>query len=64
MERRSRPNKGTGQERMIRNECEKREPSRQQDRGGVWQLVEGVPSIPMTVTVEGWLGPLKEGKTE
>ena len=35
MERRYRPNKGTGHKGMMRNECEKREPSRWQDRGGV-----------------------------
>ena len=53
----SRSRRGAGQEGMIRKECEKGNPSRLQVRGGVALGVEEFPSIPITVTGEGQVGP-------
>ena len=51
--RMSLPSRGTGQEGMMRKECEKGNPSRLHIRGGVAFRVEEVPSTPITATGEG-----------
>ena len=53
----SHPKRGTGHEGMIRKEWGKGCPSRTQAKGRVWLVENGFPSIPMTETWEGMLGP-------
>ena len=54
---RSLPKRGAGHEEMTKKECEKGKPSREHERGRVLGGHEAVPSIPITKTGEGTVGP-------
>lgn len=58
------PNKGVGQDGMTRKEWVKGIPSREHDRRPVLKGLEGVPSIPITDTWEGYVWPEWAGNTE